>query len=67
MGTEHEEMLKKSLMFDMLVEMILKKATLSTYNEDSLVFHKLDDICEILIPKEMYEAKVKKLKGENNE
>lgn len=64
MGSDYDEILKKSLMFDMLVEAVLKKATLSTYDDNSLVFHKLDDICDILIPKEMYDAKVKKLKGE---
>lgn len=64
MGTEYEEILKKSLMFDMLVEMILKKATLSSYDDKNLNFHNLDDICEMVIPSELYEARVKKLKGE---
>lgn len=64
MGQDYEEILKKSLMFDMFVEMVLKKATLSSYDDNNLNFHNIDAICEMVIPSELYEARIKKLKGE---
>ena len=59
----YSELLKKAVLYNLLVEHALYNPSYSLVHDD-LYFHISDDVLKIIIPHEMYQKKLEKLRKE---